>query len=384
MSFCFIILAGGNSSRFRSNIGKPYQKIAGKSLIEINVIKARKFKQIKKIIIVYNKKDAKRVKSLKLKNVKLISGGNNRQQSTLNALKYLIKDKKINKVLIHDVARPNFSNKLLSSILKKMKNSRAVVPKIKVQDAIKQIIDSSKEEYIISKKRVNLFLTQTPQAFNLLEIYALHKTKKDKYRDDDISLYMDLNKVRFIEGEKNNFKITDKSDFENLKKNYKSQQSVGIGFDVHRLTPNRKLFLAGLKIKSKLGTLGHSDGDPVLHSLTDAILGACKMGDIGQMFSDKSKKFKNVRSTILLKKVMNLIKLKGYFINNVDINIITQTPKINNIKKKMINKIAELCEISKNQINIKGKTTEKLGVVGKEKAIACEVICSVIKYDENF
>tara|TARA_A100001015_G_scaffold175837_1_gene195581 strand:+ start:4133 stop:5287 length:1155 start_codon:yes stop_codon:yes gene_type:complete len=384
MSFCFIILAGGNSSRFRSNIGKPYQKIAGKSLIEINVIKARKFKQIKKIIIVYNKKDAKRVKSLKLKNVKLISGGNNRQQSTLNALKYLIKDKKINKVLIHDVARPNFSIKLLSSILKKMKNSRAVVPKIKVQDAIKQIIDSSKEEYIISKKRVNLFLTQTPQAFNLLEIYALHKTKKDKYRDDDISLYMDLNKVRFIEGEKNNFKITDKSDFENLKKNYKSQQSVGIGFDVHRLTPNRKLFLAGLKIKSKLGTLGHSDGDPVLHSLTDAILGACKMGDIGQMFSDKSKKFKNVRSTILLKKVMNLIKLKGYFINNVDINIITQTPKINNIKKKMINKIAELCEISKNQINIKGKTTEKLGVVGKEKAIACEVICSVIKYDENF
>ena len=321
---------------------------------------------------------------LKLKNVKLISGGNNRQQSTLNALKYLIKDKKINKVLIHDVARPNFSIKLLSSILKKMKNSRAVVPKIKVQDAIKQIIDSSKEEYIISKKRVNLFLTQTPQAFNLLEIYALHKTKKDKYRDDDISLYMDLNKVRFIEGEKNNFKITDKSDFENLKKNYKSQQSVGIGFDVHRLTPNRKLFLAGLKIKSKLGTLGHSDGDPVLHSLTDAILGACKMGDIGQMFSDKSKKFKNVRSTILLKKVMNLIKLKGYFINNVDINIITQTPKINNIKKKMINKIAELCEISKNQINIKGKTTEKLGVVGKEKAIACEVICSVIKYDENF
>ncbi len=384
MSFCFIILAGGNSSRFRSNIGKPYQKIAGKSLIEINVIKARKFKQIKKIIIVYNKKDAKRVKSLKLKNVKLISGGNNRQQSTVNALKYLIKDKKINKVLIHDVARPNFSNKLLSSILKKMKNSRAVVPKIKVQDAIKQIIDSIKEEYIISKKRVNLFLTQTPQAFNLLEIYALHKTKKDKYRDDDISLYMDLNKVRFIEGEKNNFKITDKSDFENLKKNYKSQQSVGIGFDVHRLTPNRKLFLAGLKIKSKLGTLGHSDGDPVLHSLTDAILGACKMGDIGQMFSDKSKKFKNVRSTILLKKVMNLIKLKGYFINNVDINIITQTPKINNIKKKMINKIAELCEISKNQINIKGKTTEKLGVVGKEKAIACEVICSVIKYDENF
>ena len=102
---------------------------------------------------------------------------------------------------------------------------------------------------------------------------------------------------------------------------YKSKQSVGIGFDVHRLVPKRKLFLAGLKIKSKLGTLGHSDGDPVLHSVTDAILGACKMGDIGQMFSDKNKKFKNIRSTILLQKVVEQIKLKGYLINNIDINI---------------------------------------------------------------
>ena len=381
MSFCLIILAGGNSHRFRSNISKPYQKIANKSLIEINLIKARKFKEIKKIILVFNKKDLKRVKSLKLKNVKLITGGISRQQSTIKALRYLKKQKGISKVLIHDVARPNFSTKLLGSILRNMRNARAVVPKIKVQDAIKQIIDSSKEEYIVGKRRENLFLTQTPQAFNFKEIYYLHKTNFDKYKDDDISLYIDLNKVKFIEGEKNNFKITDKSDFENLKNIYKSKQSVGIGFDVHRLVPKRKLYLAGLSIKSKLGTLGHSDGDPVLHSVTDAILGACKMGDIGQMFSDKNKKFKNIRSTILLQRVVEQIKFKGYFINNIDINIITQTPKIKNYKNKMINNIAKLCEISKDQINIKGKTTEKLGVVGKEKAIACEVICSVIKYD---
>ena len=381
MSFCLIILAGGNSQRFGSNIGKPYQKIAGKSLIEININKALNFKQIKKVVLVYNKKDFKRLRSLKLKNVKLIVGGKTRQQSTINALKYLISQKGINKVLIHDVARPNFSTKLLGSILKNMRNAKAVVPKIRIQDAIKQIIDSSNEEYIVSKKRDNFFLTQTPQGFNLKEIYYLHKAFSSKYKDDDISLYMDLNKVKFIDGEKSNFKITDQSDFENLKNIYKSKQSVGIGFDVHRLVPLRKLFLAGLKVKSKLGTMGHSDGDPVLHSVTDAILGACKMGDIGQMFSDKSKKFKNIRSTILLNRVIKLIKLKGYFINNIDINIITQTPKIKSFKNKMISNIAKLCEISEDQVNIKGKTTEKLGVVGKEKAIACEVICSVIKYD---
>ena len=381
MSFSLILLAAGNSHRFRSNVGKPYQKIAGKSLIQINIDKALKFKQIKKIILVYNKKDLKRVKSLKLKNIKLLPGGKTRQQSTFIALKYLIKHNGFSKVLIHDVARPNFSIKLLGTILKKIKNSRAVVPKINVQDAIKQLIDSSKEEYVVGRKRDNLFLTQTPQAFNLKEIYYLHRTNAGKYKDDDISLYMDLNRVHFIEGEKNNFKITDKSDFENLRNIYKSQQSVGIGFDVHRLVPKRKLYLAGLKLKSKLGTLGHSDGDPVLHSITDAILGACKMGDIGRIFSDKSQRFKNIRSTILLRKVIEQIKLKGFFINNIDINIITQTPKIYNLKNKIIDNISKLCEISQNRINVKGKTTEKLGVIGKEKAIACEVICSVIKYD---
>ena len=381
MSFCLIILAAGNSHRFKSNIAKPYQKIAGKSLIEISIKKARKFKEIKKIILVYNKKDSKQVKLLKLKNIKLIFGGKSRQESTLKALKSLVNIKGFSKVLIHDAARPNFSLKLFSKIIRNMKNVRAVVPKISIQDAVKQKIDSSLNEYILGKSRDNLFLTQTPQAFNFKEIYNLHKKNAGKYKDHDISLAMDLNKVKFIQGEKNNFKITDQEDLKNLKNIYKSKQSVGIGFDVHRLVPKRKLYLAGLKITSPLGTLGHSDGDPVLHSITDAILGACKMGDIGQMFSDKNKKFKNIRSTILLQEVIKKIKTKAYFVNNIDINIITQTPKIKNYKNKMIDNIAKLCELPASQINIKGKTTEKLGVIGKEKAIACEVIASVIKYD---
>ena len=104
------------------------------------------------------------------------------------------------------------------------------------------------------------------------------------------------------------------------------------------------------------------------------------MGDIGEKFSDKNSKYKNVRSTVLLKKIINQIKLKNYFINNIDINIIAQKPKISNYKNKMIQSISKICEISSDKINIKGKTTEKLGLIGKEKAIACEVITSVIKY----
>ena len=147
------------------------------------------------------------------------------------------------------------------------------------------------------------------------------------------------------------------------------------------MVPNKKLYIGGIKIPSPIGTLGHSDGDPVLHAVTDAILGACSMGDIGEKFSDKNKKFKNIRSTILLSEIIKQTIKKGYLINNLDINIITQKPKIQKYKKQITNCIAKICNISPTQINIKGKTTEKLGVIGKEKAIACEVIASVIKND---
>ena len=147
------------------------------------------------------------------------------------------------------------------------------------------------------------------------------------------------------------------------------------------MTKGRKLFLGGIKIPFALGLQGHSDADPVLHALIDSLLGACKLGNIGKLFSDKNKKYKNIRSTLLLKKVIELIKSKNFLINNIDINIIAQKPKIKKYSKKMIQTISKLCEINPNQINIKGKTTEKLGLIGKEKAIASEVITSVTNND---
>ena len=105
------------------------------------------------------------------------------------------------------------------------------------------------------------------------------------------------------------------------------------------------------------------------------------MGDIGDKFSDKNKKFKNISSSHLIKKVIEQIKDKNFEINNIDINIITETPKLKKFKNKILNNISKLCGVSKERINIKAKTTEKLGVIGKEKAIAAEVIVSVIKYD---
>ena len=139
--------------------------------------------------------------------------------------------------------------------------------------------------------------------------------------------------------------------------------------------------MGGIKIPFNFGLEGHSDADPVLHAIIDSILGACRLGDIGKLFSNKNKKYKNIRSTILLKKLIKLIKSKNFLINNIDINIVAQKPKIKKYSKKMIQTISKLCELNSSQVNIKGKTTEKLGLIGKGKAIACEVITSVKKYD---
>ena len=371
MNNCFIILAAGESKRFNSVIPKPYQIYNGKPLLFHSIDRVKNYGKFNKIILVINKKHKSYIKKLKIQNVKVVIGGKTRAESAFKGLKS-IKNYNIKNVMIHDAARPNFSLKLLDRLNKELEKCDCVVPAIQTPDSIKEKTLNK----VVNLKRENIYLIQTPQAFNYKKLYAL-QNNKDVEVTDDASLFVRAGKkIKIIKGDTNNNKITIISDIKN-----NGSIKYGLGFDVHRLVPNKKLYLGGIKIASSFGTLGHSDGDPVLHAVTDAILGACSMGDIGEKFSDKNKKFKNIRSTILLDKIVRQIEKNGYLINNIDINIITQKPKIQKYKKLITNCISKICKILPSQINIKGKTTEKLGVIGKEKAIACEVIASVIKND---
>ncbi|MDP7540956.1 MAG: 2-C-methyl-D-erythritol 2,4-cyclodiphosphate synthase [Candidatus Pelagibacter bacterium] len=378
MNIFLILLAAGESKRLKFTVPKPYITVNNKKLLEHALNSFRDFRAIKKTVIVYNKKHKKHLNKLNLKNTLKIAGGKTRQESTFRALK---KIKKMNckKILIHDAARPFPSKKIIDEIIKKLKTNHAVVPIIKVNDATKRV-----ENKIIFKniKRNSLRLSQTPQGFTFKKIYEKHKKNMNTSIDDDSALFTDDGeKVVSINGSKTNLKITDKEDLSIFNSLIKGKSYSGIGFDVHRLVKGRKLYLGGIKIPFVLGLKGHSDADPVLHALIDSLLGACRLGDIGKLFSNKNKKYKNIRSTILLGKVVELIKSKNFSINNIDINIIAQKPKIKKYSKKMIQTISRLCEINPNEINIKGKTTEKLGLIGKVKAIASEVITSVTKYD---
>ena len=145
---------------------------------------------------------------------------------------------------------------------------------------------------------------------------------------------------------------------------------VGNGFDVHKFEEGRPLFLGGILIENHTGLAGHSDADVLIHAIIDALLGAAAIGDIGELFPDTDNAFKNIRSTILLEKVVAELVSRGWGIVNVDSTVVCETPKISKYKLQMREKLAEIMQIPLDSLMIKGKTTEKLGFAGRKEGIA--------------
>lgn len=154
---------------------------------------------------------------------------------------------------------------------------------------------------------------------------------------------------------------------------------IGIGYDVHKLVFGRDLILGGEKIPFEKGLLGHSDADVLIHAVMDSILGALAMRDIGFHFPDTDDDYKGIDSKLLLKKVDNIMKEKGYCIVNIDSVIMAQKPKLQNYIDKMRENISDILNIDKDQISIKATTTEKLGFIGREEGIAVEAVCLLEK-----
>ena len=154
---------------------------------------------------------------------------------------------------------------------------------------------------------------------------------------------------------------------------------IGHGYDVHKLTEGRDLIIGGVKIPHRLGLLGHSDADVLLHAVCDALLGACALGDIGKHFPDTDEQYKDVDSLILLAYVKELIEAKSYEISNVDATVIAQEPKLAPFIPQMRLNIARALEIELDEVSVKATTEEHLGFTGEEKGIAAHAVCLVIK-----
>jgi 2-C-methyl-D-erythritol 4-phosphate cytidylyltransferase / 2-C-methyl-D-erythritol 2,4-cyclodiphosphate synthase len=284
-------------------------------------------------------------------------------------------------IIVHDAARPGLRVDNLIHLIHTVQSDKDGVGgilAIPVADTVKK---TNPQNRLIEStiNRDHLWLAQTPQMFRLGDLKnALEQTLAQGISITDEASAMEAIGLQplVVKGSLENFKITYQEDLNMMEKLTQPQTRirVGQGYDVHRLVADRPLILGGIHIPYEQGLLGHSDADALLHAITDALLGASGMGDIGQHFPDTDAQFKNIDSKLLLEKTYHLIKQKGFEIVNIDATIICQKPKLALHLPKMIDTISDLLQIKPQSINLKAKTNEGLGYLGNSEAIETQAI----------
>ena len=360
-----VLLAAGKSTRFKAKENKLLSKLNDKTILEHNIEQLKKI-GFKKITLVISNNSI--LKDINEKGIELIKGGKTRTLSVKNAL---TKSKITAKyVFIHDAARILASEKILKKLVKETYKDKydCIIPFSKCADTVIKNHTNIKRE--------DLKLIKTPQVFLKKKIVQLHVINKNYQLTDD-SILMRNNpkefKIKYLPDNSLNFKVTYKEDLENLSIKHNQKQRVGLGYDIHKIQKiNRynKIKLGGISIKSKVKVISHSDGDVILHAITDSILGALSLRDIGTYFPN-NKINKNRNSKEFLDFALTKLKNKNFKINNIDLMIVSEIPKINPYYEKMIKSLIQILQIDKNQITIKATTNEKSGLIGKSEFIAC-------------
>ncbi|WP_407436359.1 2-C-methyl-D-erythritol 2,4-cyclodiphosphate synthase [Treponema sp.] len=400
-----IIVAAGSSSRMGGQIKKEYLSLNGGTVLsEVARIflLSKKISSITVICPVNGQKDSEQAfyKDEQIKKltesvpVFFVEGGATRAQSVYNGLSFLESEKpfKINSayekpefVLIHDGARPFLSIDLVEKSIASTIKYGASVPAINTTDTQKEVDENGFiKRHLI---RNSLKSVQTPQGFIFDEILSCHKKALDdktEYTDDTEIFDRYSSKKTFVfEGELNNKKITYPKDLEDLSFSHNDGGNgmihTGMGYDKHRLVENRKLMLGGIEVPFEKGEDGHSDGDAVLHAVTDALLGASHLGDIGSYFPDTDPAFKDADSKKLLSIAWNDVKKEGWSLENLDIVILLEKPKFISYRDKVISSIADILGVTSDKVFVKAKTGEKTGDVGEGKVIEVFANCLLKK-----
>ena len=371
--FDCILLMAGSGSRTNLSFNKIKYKINDKPLYQYSLEKFLMIEDCKTIFLVVREDEYKEFSHLESNRVKIIIGGDTRFASVLNG----IKASNSKTVLIHDAARPNVSVESILKVYEASKTYDSVCLGVKVKDCIRKI---NIEGHTL--ERSNLWQVQTPQALNReLLLKGLMSNKFDNYYDDCEVLEKNFNINCFmVEGDYQNIKATTKEDLDYLefllgKKHFKIGQSK----DTHKLVANRKLILGGVDIPFELGLLGHSDADVVYHCVVESIIGALGLGDIGKLFPDTDKKYKDISSSYFMNEVYKLMDSYGYKINNIDITIYIEKPILKDYKPLMENNIASLLKTDVSNVNVKATRGEGIGYIGKMEGISAEAVCLLVK-----
>lgn len=327
-------------------------------------------------------KDASVKKLVENTKINFIPGGKSRQESVYKALCALKTDFPDSNmaVFIHDGARPFVTQQIIKDTYNAAVQYGASVPGIQPVDTQNEL--DEKGFILRHLTRSKLTAVQTPQVFLFEELLEAHKkaihSGKEYTDDSEIwDLFVPDGKVKIVSGDSTNKKITFKED---LKFNTGEKMiRTGLGYDKHPLVSGRDLMLGGIKIESDLGEDGHSDGDVLLHAITDALLGAAGMGDIGSFFPPSDPQWKDADSKILLKTVWDKITSAGWKLGNLDCVIALEKPKFLPHRQEVIDSIASVLNVDSEQVFVKAKTGEKLGDVGQRRAVEVWATCLLEK-----
>jgi 2-C-methyl-D-erythritol 4-phosphate cytidylyltransferase/2-C-methyl-D-erythritol 2,4-cyclodiphosphate synthase len=312
--------------------------------------------------------------------LRVVAGGARRQDSVFNAFQKISALADV--VLVHDAARPFASADLISRTIAAAAESGAALAAVPARDTVKR--STGRPRFVAETlPRDTIFLAQTPQAFRreiLRDALALGETGVDA--TDEAALAEGAGyPVRIVDGEANNIKLTTPEDLSVADAIARSSGRppartgrAGTGYDLHRLVAGRPLVLGGVTIPSSSGALGHSDADVVCHAITDAILGAAGLGDIGRHFPDADPQWKDASSLDLLSRAAGLVAQHGYEVGNVDVSVILETPKIRDYVEQMRGLVAGAIGIDRSRVSIKGKTNEGMDAIGRGEAIAAHAI----------
>lgn len=305
-----------------------------------------------------------------------INGGDTRQASVRLGLEGLLSIQP-NYVLIHDAARPFVNAETIAATVEALKTHDGALPVLAVSDTLKRLRDSFVDTTV---SRENLGSAQTPQGFRFDKILAAHRAARDTSVTDDAAIAERAGlRVAAIPGSRLNLKLTTPEDFviaEALLANAGTLRT-GQGFDVHRFGPGDHVWLCGLRVEHTHGLIGHSDADVGLHSLTDALLGAAALGDIGQHFPPSDERWRGAASHIFLTHAALLIAERGGRIEHVDVTLICERPKVAPHRAAMVARIAELLSLDARRVSVKATTTEGLGFTGRGEGIAAQAIATV-------
>lgn len=378
-----IIVAAGTGSRSGGDIPKQFRAVRGKPMLRHSVEAFRAHPAFGTIIVVIGpgQNDLATEALSGIDGLHLVEGGTERRDSVNNAIQYLDNNDFKGITFIHDAARPFLGNDVIDRLFAALASSDGGVPALPVVDSLSR--GSTETGLAEAIDREHLFRIQTPQAFRHDVISTAHKDWNiGQVATDDARMAMAAGyKVAIVEGDESLSKFTFADDFDRQLGQSTAMQDVrtGTGYDVHRLAKGEELWLCGLRIDHEYGLAGHSDADVALHALTDAILGAAALGDIGDHFPPSHAQWKGASSDRFLAHAVQLATDKGFTLAHLDVTIICEAPKIGPHKRAMQTRVAEIAAIDTDRVSIKATTTEKLGFTGRGEGIAAQAIATLIK-----